>query len=850
VIAPPLPNALGLALVSLVLGCASASQSLEHNLADDWEFRRAGDDQWLAASVPGSVHLDLLAHGLIDPPFDGDNEARLQWIERENWEYRTSFVVDSEILAHENLELVFQGLDTYAQVRLNGDQILSADNMFRTWMVQVGDRVRAGRNTLEITFRSPIVAALPQVQSLGYTLPAGSDLGDPTTRVFTRKAAYHYGWDWGPRFVTSGVWRPVVLRAWSGARIADLSIVQRSLTDERAELSAVIEVQSDSTWLANLSLESPDGSFSAVGSETMLSAGRDTVVLNFTIDQPQRWWPNGLGEAHLYDVIAELAVGGAEDRARQRIGLRTLEVVNQPDSIGESFFLRVNGVPAFMKGANYIPLDHFVSRVDQGRYRRLFDAVVDANMNMLRVWGGGIYEDDLFYDLADQRGILIWQDFMFANGMFPGDPQFLANIGAEAVDNIRRLRNHPSVALWCGNNEIDEGWHNWGWQRQFGYTPTQASEIWATYEQIFHQALPDAVETHDPGRFYWPSSPSIGWGHVESLTQGDSHYWGVWYGNEPFSVLEEKLPRFISEFGFQSYPSLETVRAFTAPGDRSIDSPVMRAHQKRSGAIEIIDEFMGRWYREPKDFESFLYVSQLLQAEGMKLAFEGQRRAKPRTMGTLYWQLNDTWPVASWSSIDYYGRWKALHYFTRDAFAEVLVSPVVRGDSLEVHVVSDRLAPVTGDLELATLDFQGGRGYSARISVTIPGNESRLIFSVALAEVLGGSDRSSVVLEARLMDGETIAAANLLYFARPKHLTLPEPDIEVRLEDDAGLRIRLQSPVLAKNVYLRVEGAEVHFSDNFFDLLPGREHVVRVSGTRDLDLVRGGLRIRTLMDSN
>jgi beta-mannosidase len=845
------PLASGVLLAAAVSACAPSPSTTRIPLHEGWEFRQVGEEVWRPATVPGTVHTDLLANGAIEDPFYRDNESQLQWIEREDWEYRAIIDVSEAILEQEHVELVFEGLDTYADVFVNGSRVLRTDNMFRSWKQEVGRGLRAGENELVVRFRSPIEMVLPVfdvMDSLGMRLPAGNDKGEKPTRVYTRKAAYQYGWDWAPRFVTSGIWRPVTLRAWSGVRISDVQIVQRVLSDERAGLRAYVEIRSDSAQPAAITVRSRDRSFSPVSVSARLPRGRATASVDFVIEDPQRWWPNGLGDQHLYDIEVEVLAGDVRDRTIHRIGLRTIEVVNELDSIGESFYIEVNGVPVFMKGANYVPLDHFTPRVDEERYRTFFEAAVQANMNMLRVWGGGIYESDLFYDLADEYGILIWQDFMFANGMYPHFGELLDGIAQEAVENIRRLRNHPSLALWCGNNEMDEGWHNWGWQRD--YKSAQAERIWSTYRWIFHQMLPELVATYDSGRFYWPSSPSIGWGHPESMTHGDSHYWGVWHGREPFEVLQRKVPRFMSEFGFQAYPPLETVEAFTLPEDRTVDSPVMLAHQKHPAGLEIVREYLERWYREPRDFASFLYLSQLVQAEGMRLAFESQRRAMPRTMGTLYWQLNDTWPVASWSSLDYFGRWKALHYAARDAFAPILVSPVVREDTVDVYVVSDRLQPVRADLELRLVEFDGGTRWAERLAVDVPANASVRVFAEAAETLLGGADPSGVVLEVRLLDGAEVIAENLLYFALPRELELSAPNIGFQVKRGRdGPMVLLSSDRLAKHVYLSLEDGDAFFSDNFFDLLPGHDRWVRVESAVDPTDLRERLRIRTLTDT-
>jgi len=599
---------------------------------------------------------------------------------------------------------------------------------------------------------------------------------------------------------------------------------------------------------ATVTLTSPDGAFESVSHPVVLEPGLNRFQVPIRIPDPQLWWPNGLGEAHLYTAEATLRASRRTDTLTTRFGLRTIELVTEPDSLGESFFFRVNGLPVFMKGANIIPLDHFSPRVSEEDYQEIFRDVVGANMNMLRVWGGGIYEEDIFYDLADEHGILIWQDFMFANGMYPGDSLFLANVQAEATHQVRRLRGHPSLALWCGNNEMDEAWRNWGWARNY-LTPEDSTAVRDAYEAIFHGLLPEVVAVEDPQRQYWPSSPSLGWGDPESLNRGDSHYWGVWHGQEPFQVFEEKLPRFSSEFGFQAFPPMETVAAFTQPGDRHLSDPALLVHQKHPIGNELISTYMERDYPVPEAFDDFVYVSQLLQARGMRTAFEAHRRAKPRTMGTLYWQLNDTWPVVSWSSRDYLGRWKALHYAAKEAFASVLISPTLRGDSMEVWGVSDRILDLEGTLYLELLDFDGAVLWQAPISAVIPANGSQLLWEGSSSALLGDVDsrRALLVGEFVASGGQPTGNPSLLYFHPPKELDLGAPTIRFEMtREGSEVLLTLEADVLAKDVYLSLDGT--HFSDNFFDLLPGRSQTVRLETDLSVDRAEADLIIRTLAE--
>jgi beta-mannosidase len=402
--------------------------------------------------------------------------------------------------------------------------------------------------------------------------------------------------------------------------------------------------------------------------------------------------------------------------------------------------------------------------------------------------------------------------------------------------------------MWCGNNEIDEAWHNWDWREPF--TAEEREQIWSAYEEIFHRVLPAEVDERDPGRFYWPSSPSIGWGHDESLRRGDSHYWGVWHGREPFRVFEEKMPRFASEFGFQSYPSLETVKTFTAPEDRQPDSPVMVVHQKHATGLEIVQEYLKRWYREPKDFDSFLYVSQLLQARGIGMALEAQRRAMPHTMGSLYWQLNDTWPVASWSSLDYRGSWKALHHVAKKTFAPVLVSPFLRDGSLEIHVISERRKALRGTLEMHLVEFDGTERWTREVEVQVGASSSVVVHEIPVADMLGDADPSHVALQLLLRDGRHPIAERIHYFTRPRELRLPPVNVIVELERDGeGGLLRVTSEVLAKSVYLSHPGDGVFIVDNYFDLLPGQERTVRIRLDSEIADPLAELSIRTLRDT-
>lgn len=846
-------------LLALMPGCKTGKQEVmsEFLITDGWEFRQAGETEWLPATVPGTVHTDLMANGKIEDPYFRLNEHQVQWVDKVYWEYRTHFDVAPELLAMDRVVLHFRGLDTYAEVKVNGYEVLKADNMFREWTADVKAVLKEGENELFILFRSPITEGIKKYDAYPYVIPvSGNDLaeigqveGGKMVSVFTRKAGYHFGWDWGPRLVTSGIWRPVLLKAWKDARITDLHFEQLSVGADKASFNALFEIEAEEDGLAEVRVEN-DGNLLA-SAQVNLMAGINSYSVGFEIVNPRLWWTNGLGEPYLYNLTGTLKVNGIVSEESKRIGIRTLELVREKDDKGTTFYFKLNGVPVFMKGVNYIPNDMFLPRVTEENYRKVVRTAKVSNMNMFRIWGGGVYEEDLFYDLCDEAGILVWQDFMFACAMFPGDSLFLENVRREAIDNVKRLRTHPSIGLWCGNNEILIAWHNWGWKKaEEAKNQENADKIWKAYADIFHDVLPRVVSELDPSRSYWSSSPSSGTGIVPDLVNGDEHYWGVWWGKEPFENYATHMARFMSEYGFQSFPEMSTVRKYALPEDYDIYSEVMKSHQRSSIGNETIEYYLLKEYDQPKDFESFLYVNHVLQAEGIKFGLEGHRRAMPYNMGSLYWQINDVWPVASWSSTDYYQKWKALQYFVKKGFEPLLVSPYKEGTEVKVAVINDHLTEKQGLLKLSLLDFEGKalRNYDAE--VTIPANSSTLVFSENQEKFIGGGDPGSVFLLAELVAGNQVLSSNALFFKPFKELNLPDAHVEYSLEKtDGGFDITLSSNTLARNVYLQTGDEEGFFSDNYFDLIPGRQVKIHLeTGLPEVEL-KQVLTLRTMEDA-
>jgi beta-mannosidase len=790
------------------------AQNSERDLSSErWNFRKFTEDKWFPATIPGTIHTDLLQNQLIPNPFFGTNEKQLQWIENEDWVYQTEFQISKSELDNENLLLQFEGLDTHAEVYLNGTPILTADNMFRTWKVAVKKYLKIGNNELKIVFRSSVKKGKEASKRLAYTLP-----GDE--KVFTRKAQYQYGWDWGPRLVTAGIWKKVSILFRNSATLTAVTFHQKLLTTEKAELEFTATIYATVAGKLQFSVNDKK-------EEITLKKGRNSVLLTYDIANPKLWWTNGLGEAHLYDFTITISKGlTVVDSKKMKIGLRTIELIQENDKIGTSFYFKLNGVPVYMKGANYIPPDSFLTRVGASDYKKLIKNSVDANMNMLRVWGGGVYAEDAFYDECDANGILVWQDFMFACAMYPGDASFLKNVKKEVIDNVTRLQHHPSIALWCGNNENDEGWHNWGWQKQYNYAKSDSTEVWNNYKKLFHEVIPktlDSLLAKNENR-YWPSSPSIGWGRKESLVQGDSHYWGVWWGKEPFEMYTKKVGRFMSEYGFQGMPAWSTLQSVSNKDDMNLSSDAIRNHQKHPTGYETINEYMARDYHIPASFEKYIYVSQLLQADGMKTAIEAHRRAKPYCMGTLFWQFNDCWPVTSWSSVDYYGNWKALNYQVKRSFEQVLVSVKEEQNGYKIHVINDDLKSYEGEIELKLIDFSGNVLWEKKQLASVPTNLSIELLEVSKKEFYA-FDLKQVVLSVTYISG-TKKANSLFYFVKPKELKIQKPSLHINPID--ATTIEVSTDVLAKNVFLSSD-ENVVFSDNFFDVLPNQKRIITVS---------------------
>ncbi len=824
---------MALLLALLTAACTHQQSVVEQSLNEGWTLTGDTLDINLTVGVPSVVQQNLYEAGLIPHPYQGTVENDLLWVSDHPWTYRTHFDVPKETLKKEVVELVFEGIDTYAEVMLNGERLFEADNQFRTWNKEVKTLLKEKENLLEVRF--------PRYDSLQTARYEAHQPKLPERYAVTRKAPYQHGWDWAPKYKNIGLWKPVKLRAWSEARIDNAYIVTKSATEEKATLTLHLDVASVAAQEASVSIWSNNKLLRDV--LLPLEPGSQHKVLDFELSNPQLWWPNEMGKQPLYDFEIRLGEGRTlMDSKTVRTGIKTFEMVQETDDKGFAFYFKVNGVPFYSKGANYVPEEMVETWMQPNHTRDLLCQAGKAHFNMLRVWGGGVYPSDDFFHLCDSLGILVWEDFMYAGTMYPYDETFLGNVQTEALEQVKRLASHPSLALWCGGNEISEGYYNWGWQQSLSWSETDDQAIKAGYDRLFEQLLPMVVDTYDGTRPYWPSSPSKGWGRPESLTQGDVHYWGVWWGELPYEVYREKVGRFNSEYGYQSYADLQTMKDAAGndahfktlcsyEGDslyRLIsDDAFLAAHQKHARGTRQIHDFIERYFPDPTSFEEYVYLSQLSQAYGMEIAIEAHRTAKPYNMGTLYWQLNDAWPVTSWSSIDHAGRPKALQYKLQTLYAPVLLS--FDPNDAQVFVTSDLIRPLEGKLYVSVNDFTGSRLFEQEVAVTLKSNENKKYYVEGLQNALQQVDPSRVYVKLDFVEENGMSAERFCYLVTPKELQLPDPHFTFDYQRVANsVILHVSADVFAKDVQVFSPSNQGVYSDNFFDLEPGRPHRVIV----------------------
>lgn len=806
------------------------------NLGGAWRMREADSETWHSAHVPGSVYADLMADGTMPDPFWRENELDAFERMKKDYVYQRTFTVSEAQLAHAHVELVCEGLDTLAHVSLNGREIAFADNMHITWVWDVKEQLHAGENTLEIRFDSPILYCAKKASEA-----PGWESSDATPGFrHLRKAHCMFGWDWGPRLPDAGIWRPIFLRTWDTARLENALMLQAH-HDGVVDVTIRPEIAGESAWSAEIT--APDGEVLTLPETT---AAEQVVA----IQNPQLWWPNRLGKQPLYRVTVRLATG---DTRVWRIGLRTMTVSREKDEWGEEFCHVVNGMKVFAMGADYIPEDNILARVTPERTRRLLEDCKAANFNAIRVWGGGYYPDDAFYDICDELGLMVWQDLMYACAFYDLTPDFERSIRVETQQNVARLRHHASLALICGNNEMEmfmaganSALIN---HRTWEFVPTYPHHI-TDYVKMFEYILPAIVKETAPQTYWWPASPSSG-GNFDAPndeTRGDNHYWDVWHGEKPFTEYRKFFFRYASEFGFQSFPCLKSVEQFTLPDDRNIFSRVMERHQRNQAANGKILSYLSQTFRYPNSFDDLLYASQLMQAEAIRYGVEHWRRNRGRCMGAIIWQLNDIWPVASWASIDYYGRWKALHYAAKRFFAPVMISAEEEGElsqnpkineyhpaplekSFRLNVCNETLRDVTGEVVWALRTPDGAIVRQNQQTLTIPAMSAKWLDKVDCADA---SLTGHYVSFAFVVDDVAVSEGTCIFCA-PKHFEFVDPRLTVETRGDT---IIVTSHAYAKQVWLESEDADLLLDDNAFDMNPGTKVVRVVRGSAEKVRVR------------
>lgn len=801
------------------------------NLGGAWRMREADSETWHSAHVPGSVYADLMADGTMPDPFWRENELDAFERMKKDYVYQRAFTVTEAQLAHAHVELVCEGLDTLAHVSLNGREIAFADNMHFTWVWDVKEQLHAGENTLEIRFDSPILYCAKKAEEA-----PGWESSDATPGFrHLRKAHCMFGWDWGPRLPDAGIWRPIFLRTWDTVRLENALMLQAH-HDGVVDVTIRPEIAGESAWSAEIT--APD-------CEVLTLPGTTAAEQVITIEHPQLWWPNGLGKQPLYRVTVRLATG---DTRVWRIGLRTMTVSREKDEWGEEFCHVVNGVKVFAMGADYIPEDNILARVTPERTRRLLEDCKAANFNAIRVWGGGYYPDDAFYDICDELGLLVWQDLMYACAFYDLTPDFERSIRVETHQNVARLRHHASLALICGNNEMEmfmaganSALIN---HRTWEFVPTYPHHI-TDYVKMFEYILPAIVKETAPQTYWWPASPSSG-GNFDAPNdenRGDNHYWDVWHGEKPFTEYRKFFFRYASEFGFQSFPCLKSVEQFTLPDDRNIFSRVMERHQRNQAANGKILSYLSQTFRYPNSFDDLLYASQLMQAEAIRYGVEHWRRNRGRCMGAIIWQLNDIWPVASWASIDYYGRWKALHYAAKRFFAPVMISAEEEGElsqnpkineyhpaplekSFRLNVCNETLRDVTGEVVWALRTPDGAIVRQNQQTLTIPAMSAKWLDKLDCADA---SLTGHYVSFAFVVDDVALSEGTCIFCA-PKHFEFVDPRLTVETRGDT---LVVTSHAYAKQVWLESEDADLLLDDNAFDMNPGTKVVRVVRGSAE-----------------
>lgn len=808
-------------------------------------MRRADTEQWVQGSVPGSVYNDLLANGLMEDPYYRDNEYKIMELSKFDYEYERSFELSRAYMKKNKLVLHCDGVDTLSHIYINGAEIGTTENMHRIYEFDIRAYVKEGINTINVLLHSPVVY-MTKKNKEKYLWGSDSNCVNGISHI--RKAHCMFGWDWGPKLPDMGIWRSISILGFDTARLKDIYLTQKHSEDSvsvntRVTLEKFLEV----SCTVKVMVTSPEGD----KVENQVETSETSMNLEVMIDNPKLWWPRGYGKQPLYKVEVQVTGrDGVVDSREYNIGLRTVTVNQKDDQWGRSFCFNVNGVDIFAMGADYIPEDNILARCSRQRTEKLIKDCAAANFNCIRVWGGGYYPEDYFYDLCDKYGMLVWQDFMFACAVYELTEDFKNNIIEEIKDNVRRVRHHASLGLWCGNNEMESGWESWG----FPKTP----QLRADYIKQFEYIMPELLKELHPDGFYWPSSPSSfgSFDRSNDENYGDMHDWSIWHGKKPFTDYRNRFPRFMSEFGMESFPSLKTIEAYTLPEDRNIFSYVMENHQKCSNGNENILYYISQYYKFPKDMEAIVYLSQIVQAEGLRYGVEHWRRNRGRCMGAIYWQINDIWPVASWSSIDYYGRWKALHYSAKRFFAPVLISAFEEGTKVSLHLSNETMKLVSGRLIWNLRNGNSTEVAGEAVDVSMEPLSTGKLFERDFKDFIDTEEKErQYYIEYKFeMDGRTVSGGTVI-FTRPKYFELKNPGIHCSVEERSNdVSIKLTAGQFAKGVELSFGSFDAVFSDNYFDICGGETVEVTIGKEQfqdeiSYDKIKDDLKVISLYDS-
>ncbi|MEM7161579.1 MAG: hypothetical protein AAF487_03980 [Bacteroidota bacterium] len=808
--------------VHLLTACHNdkpGSQSL-HGLEQNWKLSRLGSNEKMKVEIPATVHTVLYKEGLINHPYQDDEEQNIEWIENEDWAFTTWFKTSDRWFDYDRIELNCKGLDTYAKIILNDEEILEANNMFRTWSIDLKPHLKSGRNSLKIVFNSAISEGNIEKQKLAYTLPTSDADSIDQVASFVRKAPYHFGWDWGPRIITAGIWKDIEILGWKKFKVENISVDIKEINADQAQLSARFDIDAAIEGKVYVRVDSKEADIQENFVAYFLEAGSNERSFDFSIPKPKLWWPNGMGDQFLYSLnFSFSSEPDMKSKYTEQIktGLRKIKLIQQNDSIGKTFQFNINNNNFFAKGANYIPQEVLLDDLKDASYERLLLDMKNSNFNMVRVWGGGIYERDLFYDLCDSLGILVWQDFMFACAMYPGDEDFLDNVSAEVKEQCIRLQNHPSLALWCGNNEVDVAWKNWGWPDQFGYNYAQQSKIYRDYEVIFKEIIPEIVGVHDPDVAYVHTSPLSNWGKSENFDHSSMHYWGVWHGEQPFENVKSRIPRFMAEYGFQSFPSKQTLAEYISSANLDLSSETMSNRQKSYKGNGLIVKHLEEYFPKTTDFNDFIYKSQLTQAKYMDMAINTHRVSNKRCSGTLFWQLNDCWPGPSWSTIDYSGKWKAAQYRVKDRYAPVILVPKQTRNKIDLLVDSDERSPRDIKVIIKLKDFSGTVLFQDSVESTVIPDQDNYLKSLFINQLIPAQRKGTTYLQVQIWSDDRILDEELIFFNKEKYLALEPFEYTHAITSGDTILVELRSSTLIKNAEL-IFPMNGNFTNNFMDI--------------------------------